>query len=118
MKTIFQKSAKFLLALLSWVPIVWTVVILAAAYSYGYRYPQSFGYAFKSGLRHFLINFAELYTPAGFVIWLVLLVGLSMQKTISARQRNFSVILVLAGILCAALALSYDVFGLQGSYLD
>lgn len=113
----FKIAAKFLLALLSWIPLVWTMVILAAAYGYGYSLPGE-GYSFESSLRHFLISFLELYTPAGFIIWLVLLVWLSIQHLISNKRRNFYIILVLAGVLCAMLALSYDVFGVSGVYLD
>ncbi len=110
---VFKIAAKFLLALLSWIPLVWTMVILAAAYGSGYHHPP-----FEPGLRNFLVSFAELYIPAGFIIWLVLLVWLSIQKIISAKRRNFYIVLMLAGILCAMLALSYDVFGVSGVYLD
>lgn len=102
--SILQTCAKFLLALLSWIPLVWTVVILAAAYGSGYHHAS-----FEPGLRNFLVSFAVLYVRAGFILWLVLLVWLSLQKLISSKRRNFYSVLMLAGVLCAMLALSYDV---------
>lgn len=114
---VFKITAKFLLALLSWIPLVWTMVLLVASYGYGYSTPGE-SYSIKNNLRDFLVSFAELYIPAGFIMWLVFLVWLSIQKIISAKRRNFYIVLMLAGILCAMLALSYDVFGVSGVYLD
>lgn len=111
--SVFQIAAKIFLALLSWIPLVWTLVILVAAYGYGFSHAS-----FEPGLRNFLIRFATLYITGGFILWLVLLVWLSIQKIISGKRRNFYVVLMLAGVLCAMLALSYDLFGVSGSYLD
>lgn len=112
-----QKICKFLLAFLSWAPLVWTVILLVSAYEDRYGGSPALR-QLKYGIEHGLVAWAAFYVPIGFLIWLLLLILLSWKKLVNSKQRNLLIILVVAGIMGAVLTLYFDVFCVNGCYLD
>lgn len=114
-----SKVGKILLYILSWGPLVWTILILIAARNYNYP-EDSFDYnSFKHSMKEiFFFSMAFYVLWGGFFIWLGLTILLTWKKIITKRQCIVNISLTTIGILSAYLALDYDIFGVSAYYLD
>jgi hypothetical protein len=113
-----SKAGKIFFYILSWAPLVWTILILVAALLHSFI-DSSGSYSFK----HALVNifgwaFFFYVFYGGFLIWFALTILLTWKKIITKRQSIINIFLAVAGILAAYLTLHYDIFGVIGCGLD
>ena len=110
------RVSKIALSILSWGPLIWTILILfAAKLTFISPTTHSILYPFKK----YLILSAIFYVLwGGFFIWLILNSLLTWEKIITKKQCIYNVLLTLIGLLSAYLSIRYDIFGLSGNYID
>lgn len=116
---IVMKIGKILFYILSWVPLVWTLLILIASYNYHFT-DDSYEYdIFINSLKYYfklVLIFYVVY--GGFFIWLILTMFLTSKKIITKRKCIINISLVTIGIALAYFAAKYDIFLVSDYYLD
>lgn len=101
-----NKAGKILLFFLSVFPLLWTIIILVAAYFY------------IQLLKNFLVTSGMIYYLIGPITWFILLLFMIWKKKISKKEMILCICLMLLGIFAAYYSISHDVFGVRGSYID
>lgn len=110
------RVSKIILSILSWGPLIWTILILfAARFTFISPTTHSILYPFHK----WIIIAAVFYVRwGGFFIWLSFNILLTWKKTITKKQCIYNILLTIIGLLCAYLSWHYDIFGLSGNYID
>ena len=115
-KTNIIRTGKIILSILSWGPLIWTVLILLAAkFTFISPTTHSILYPFR---KYLIISVVFYVRWGGFIIWLLLNIVLTWKSIITKRQCTYYVLLTVIGLLCAYLSWHYDIFGLSGQYID
>jgi hypothetical protein len=101
-----NKAGKIFLFSLSIFPLLWTIIILIAAYFHIHL------------LKGLLLGSGIIYYYFGSVTWLILLIFIGWKKKITAKEIIISICLMLLGIFTAYYSISHDIFNVRGGYID
>lgn len=114
-----SKAGKIVLYILSFTPIVWTVLILICSYFYYkpklFRVKDIGGIIYLSDI--FFIT-AYYYVLFGILIWLFTAIYLGYKKYIEMKKILLLGFFLLLGIAIAYLSIYYDIFCVRGCYID
>jgi hypothetical protein len=109
------KAGKTVLQILTWGPLIWTLLILFEAKHFNFAI-DSFKRNLPKDLFFWTAAFYILY--GGFFIWLALTALFALGKKISKKQCIVHVSIIAIGILSAYLSFHFDIFCVSGCYID
>lgn len=114
-----KRTVKIILTILSWAPLVWTILILIASHIY-HNSTGSFSFDSSINLLKEYFRWALFFYVfcGGFFIWLALSIFLTWRIIITKKQCITNISLVTIGIVLAYLAFKYDAFGVIDYYFD